>query len=67
MNIQNTIEIIDMLYDKYGVDKKFYSEMSDDEIARGIKGILAELDMKKKNPYSSSDIEMIKDIFALFC
>lgn len=67
MNKQNIIERIDMLYDKYEVDKSFYEKMNEDEKIRGVKGILAELDMKKKIPYDSSDIEMIKDIFSLYC
>ena len=67
MDIENVIRNIDMLYEKYEVDKSFYNKMSRQEIIKGIKGILAELDLKKKMQYTASDIELIKDIFSLYC
>ncbi len=67
MNEEKIIKNIDMLYDKYNVDKSFYSHMSNQEKIRCMKGILAELDIKKKIPYKDSDIEIIKDIFSLCC
>ena len=67
MNEEKIIENIDMLYEKYEVDKSFYSKMSNQEKIRGMKGILAELDLKKKMPYVDVDIEIIKDIFSLCC
>lgn len=67
MNEEKIIKSIDMLYEKYNVDKSFYSGMSDQEKIRGMKGILAELDLKKKIPYTDLDIEIIKDIFSVCC
>ena len=67
MNEEKIIKSIDMLYEKYNVDKSFYSVMSNQEKIRGMKGILAELDLKKKFPYTDSDIEIIKDIFSMCC
>ncbi len=67
MNEEKIIEYIDMLYEKYEVDKSFYSQMNNQEKIRGMKGILAELDLKKRFPYTDSDIEIIKDIFSLCC
>lgn len=61
------MKMIDILYEKYQVDSSFYCEMSNQEKIRGMKGILAELDQKKKFPYTDSDLEVIKDIFSLCC
>ena len=61
------MKMIDILYEKYQVDSSFYCEMSNLEKIRGMKGILAELDKKKKLPYTDSDLEVIKDIFSLCC
>ena len=61
------MKMIDILYEKYQVDSSFYCEMSNLEKIRGMKGILAELDKKKKFPYTDSDLEVIKDIFSLCC
>ncbi len=61
------MKMIDILYEKYQVDSSFYCEMSNQEKIRGMKGILAELDKKKKFPYTDSDLEVIKDIFSLCC
>ena len=61
------MKMIDILYEKYQVDSSFYCEMSNLEKIRGMKGILAELDQKKKFPYTDSDLEVIKDIFSLCC
>lgn len=61
------MKMIDILYEKYQVDSSFYCEMSNLEKIRGMKGILAELDQKKKVPYTDSDLEVIKDIFSLCC
>lgn len=48
MNEEKIIKSIDILYEKYMVDKSFYNKMSNQEKIRRMKGILAELDLKKK-------------------
>lgn len=45
MDEDKIIETIDKLYEKYKVDKSFYNEMSKQEKIRGMKGILAELEV----------------------
>ena len=67
MNEEKIIKSIDILYEKYMVDKSFYNKMSNQEKIRRMKGILAELDLKKKMPYEDSDVEIIKDIFSFCC
>lgn len=62
MNEEKIIKSIDILYEKYMVDKSFYNKMSNQEKIRRMKGILAELDLKKKMPYEDSDVEIIKDL-----
>ena len=61
------LKTIDELYEKYGVDRTFYSDMEVNEIIRGMKGILAELDLKKQKSYTKEDAEKIKDIYGLCC
>ena len=53
MNEEKIIKSIDILYEKYMVDKSFYNKMSNLEKIRRMKGILAELDLKKKMPFTS--------------
>jgi len=67
MSEEKIITIIDELYEKYGVERTLYSDMEAKEIIRGMKGILAELDLKKQNPYTKEDVELIKDIYGLCC
>lgn len=64
---RNLRAIIDQLYERYGVDKAFYSAKEEDEIIKTMKGILAELDIKKQKPYTMEDIDLIKDIYRLYC
>mgnify|MGYP004446031517 CR=1 FL=1 len=67
MSEEKILKTIDELYEKYGVDRIFYSDMEVNEIMRGMKGILAELDLKKQKSYTKEDAEIIKDIYGLFC
>ena len=41
MSEDKIIKIIDELYEKYGVERIFYSDMETEQIIRGMKGILA--------------------------
>lgn len=63
MNEEKIIKSIDILYEKYMEDKSFYNKMSNQEKIRRMKGILAELDLKKKMPYEDLDVEIIKGYF----
>lgn len=67
MNENEIIKKIDYLYSKYKVDKKIYSNMTDKELILGMKGILAELDIKKTGQYDKSDLEIIKKIYSICC
>ena len=67
MSKEETREIINFLYEKYGISKSFYEGFSCDEIISGMKGILANLDENKTRDYEKKDIEIIKDIFGMWC
>lgn len=67
MSEDKIIKTIDELYEKYGVDRIFYSDMETEQIIRGMKGILANLDLNKQKSYTKEDVELIKDIYGLCC
>lgn len=67
MNEDRIIKTIDELYEKYGVERIFYSGMETEQIIRGMKGILANLDLNKQKSYTREDAELIKDIYGLCC
>lgn len=67
MNEDRIIKTIDELYEKYGVERIFYSDMEKEQIIRGMKGILANLDRNKQKSYTREDAELIKDIYGLCC
>ena len=67
MSLDKIIRTIDELYEKYGVEKIFYADMETDQIIRGMKGILANLDLNKQKSYTKGDAELIKDIYGLCC
>ena len=67
MSVEETKCNIDYLYKKYKVDDSFYNDMSEHEFIKGIKGILAELDLKKIKQYDKNDIDIIKDIYLIWC
>ena len=48
MSEDKIIKTIDELYEKYGVERIFYSNMETEQIIRGMKGILANLDLNKQ-------------------
>ena len=41
--------------------------MGKDEVIRGMKGVLAELDKKKKKPYADEDLLIIREIYGRCC
>jgi len=67
MENEYIIQKVRELYEKYGVPSGFLDLLSDEEKIRGMKGVLAELDLKKKKDYSGEDIIIIRKIYALLC
>lgn len=67
MTEKEILSAIDYLYRKYEVSNDFYILLSEENKIRAMKGILAELDKKKKAEYSKEDIELIKDIYFMCC
>ena len=69
MEIDNSaiIQRIEEMYQKYGVDLKFLDMLDDEKKIKGMKGVLAELDLKKEGDYTSDDLLFIRQIYALFC
>lgn len=64
------IEIISKiyeLYDKYGVDKKFLEALDDEKKIKGMKGVLAELDLNKIQEYDKQDLQLIQKIYSIYC
>lgn len=61
------IQRIKKLYKKYGVDAKFIDLLDDDRKIKGMKGILAELELNKVRDYSPEDLLFIRDIYSIFC
>ena len=55
------------MYKKYGVDTKFIESLDEEQKIKGMKGVLAELDLNKKEDYSLEDLSFIKQIYSLFC
>lgn len=69
MEIENSIIVqrVEEMYKKYGVDLKFIEALDDEQKIKGMKGVLAELDLKKKGDYTSDDLLFIKQIYSMFC
>ncbi len=69
MEIENDaiIQRVEEMYKKYGVDLKFLEKLDDEKKIKGMKGVLAELDLKKKENYTSDDLLFIKEIYSMFC
>ncbi len=69
MEIENDaiIQRVEEMYKKYGVDLKFLEKLDDEKKIKGMRGVLAELDLKKKENYTSDDLLFIKEIYSMFC
>lgn len=69
MEIKDSIIIqrIKEMYRKYGVDLKFLEMLDDEQKIKGMKGVLAELDLKKNDDYTSDDLLFIRKIYSMFC
>ena len=67
MNSKDVVSYIEKAYKKYGVDSRFIDKLTDDQMLKGMKGVLAELDLKKKKEYEQEDLFIIKKIYSMFC
>ena len=69
MEIENSIIVqrVEEMYKNYGVDLKFIEALDDEQKIKGMKGVLAELDLKKKGDYTADDLLFIKKIYSMFC
>lgn len=67
MSNELIIQLIKKLYKKYGVDAKFIDLLDDDKKIKGMKGILAELELNKVRDYSPEDLLFIREIYSMFC
>lgn len=69
MEIKDSIIIqrVEEMYRKYGVDLKFLEMLDDEQKIKGMKGVLAELDLKKNGDYTSDDLLFIRKIYSMFC
>ena len=61
------IEAIKNMYIEYGVDVAVVENMTDEQIIKGMKGVLAQLDINKKKEYSEEHKFFIKKVYARFC
>lgn len=61
------IQRIRKMYIEYGVDTTFLDALDDERKIKGMKGVLAELDLNKKKNYTSEDIKFIQEIYSMFC
>lgn len=61
------IKRLEEMYRDYEVDISFLERMDDGQKIKGMKGILAELDLKKKVSYTQDDLCFIKKVYSIFC
>ena len=67
MSDELIIQQIKKLYKEHGVDTKFIDLLDDDRKIKGMKGILAELELNKIKDYSPEDILFIREIYSMYC
>ena len=61
------IQRVEEMYRYYEVDLAFLETLDDEQKMKGLKGVLAELDLKKKVSYAPDDMSFIKQIYSLLC
>ena len=61
------IQRVEEMYRYYVVDSAFLETLDDEQKMKGLKGVLAELDLKKKVSYTPDDLSFIKQIYSLLC
>ena len=69
MKLNNSIIIqrIEEMYRKYGVDLEFLEALDEKQKIKGMKGVLAELELKKNGDYTSDDLLFIQEVYSMFC
>lgn len=67
MDKQKLISELNRLFDKYVNDTEILKSIEEDKVQYQVKGILAELDKRKKKDFEEEDIETIKDIYFYYC
>ena len=69
MELNNSIIIqrIEEMYRKYGVDLEFLEALDEKQKIKGMKGVLAELELKKNGGYTSDDLLFIQEVYSMFC
>jgi len=55
------------MYVEYGVNTMFLDKLDDIQKIKGMKGILAELDLNRTKNYSPEDLIFIQQIYSMFC
>lgn len=55
------------MYLEYGVNTAFLDTLDEEHIIKGMKGVLAELDVNKNRNYEPEDIKFIQEVYSLFC
>lgn len=66
-NNEKIIQRIEEMYKRYEVDTKFLNSLNNEQKLKGMKGILAELDLNKKKNYTQDDLLFIRNIYSMFC
>lgn len=67
INDKAIIQRLEEMYQKYGVDTQFLNTLDENRKIKGMKGILAELEIKKKGEYTPDDLLFIQQIYAMYC
>lgn len=66
-NERAILERIRNMYVEYGVNTMFLDKLDDIQKIKGMKGILAELDLNRTKNYSPEDLIFIQQIYSMFC
>lgn len=67
MEERELIKKIYGLYIKYGVNIELLDSLDDERKIKGMKGVLAELDLNKKQEYDQMDLQFIQKLYSRYC
>jgi len=67
MKIKDLVNEMNRLYDYYEIDKKELNQLTEEQISKGAKGLLANIDYLKNKQYTDGDLKIIKDIYHYYC
>lgn len=67
MEEREIIKKIYGLYIKYGVNIELLDSLDDERKIKGMKGVLAELDLNKKQEYDQMDLQFIQKLYSRYC